>query len=85
MIMEYVSGGELFEYIVKHGRLKPDEARSFFQQIISGVDYCHRHSVVHRDLKVIIYIYTHKSFYSRRIFYWMTEIESRLQTLVFQT
>lgn len=48
MVMEFVSGGELFEYIVKHGRLKPDEARSFFQQIISGVDYCHRHMVVHR-------------------------------------
>ncbi|KAI6182839.1 5'-AMP-activated protein kinase catalytic subunit alpha-2 [Aphelenchoides bicaudatus] len=51
MIMEHVSGGELFEYIVKHGRLKSDEARNFFQQIISGVDYCHRHMVVHRDLK----------------------------------
>uniref|UniRef100_A0A914E2X9 non-specific serine/threonine protein kinase n=1 Tax=Acrobeloides nanus TaxID=290746 RepID=A0A914E2X9_9BILA len=51
MIMEYVSGGELFDYIVKHGRLKPPEARRFFQQIISGVDYCHRHMVVHRDLK----------------------------------
>ncbi|VDM74676.1 unnamed protein product [Strongylus vulgaris] len=51
MIMEYVSGGELFDYIVKHGRLKTPEARRFFQQIISGVDYCHRHMVVHRDLK----------------------------------
>lgn len=51
MIMEYVSGGELFDYIVKHGRLCEDEARRFFQQIISGVDYCHRHMVVHRDLK----------------------------------
>ncbi|XP_053209745.1 5'-AMP-activated protein kinase catalytic subunit alpha-2-like [Panonychus citri] len=51
MVMEYVSGGELFEYIVKHGKLKESEARRFFQQIISGVDYCHRHMVVHRDLK----------------------------------
>ncbi|CAJ0921211.1 unnamed protein product, partial [Mesorhabditis belari] len=51
MIMEYVSGGELFDYIVKNGRLKTPEARRFFQQIISGVDYCHRHMVVHRDLK----------------------------------
>ncbi|EFN76829.1 5'-AMP-activated protein kinase catalytic subunit alpha-2 [Harpegnathos saltator] len=40
MIMEYVSGGELFDYIVKHGKLKEYEARRFFQQIISGVDYC---------------------------------------------
>jgi 5'-AMP-activated protein kinase catalytic alpha subunit len=51
LIMEYVAGGELFDYIVKHGRLKEHEARRFFQQIISGVDYCHRHMVVHRDLK----------------------------------
>lgn len=51
MIMEYVSGGELFDYIVKHGKLKEYEAKRFFQQIISGVDYCHRHMIVHRDLK----------------------------------
>uniref|UniRef100_A0A1B0ALR7 non-specific serine/threonine protein kinase n=3 Tax=Glossina TaxID=7393 RepID=A0A1B0ALR7_9MUSC len=51
MIMEYVSGGELFDYIVKHGKLQEYEARRFFQQIISGVDYCHRHMIVHRDLK----------------------------------
>merc|ERR1711962_1556312 len=51
MVMEYVAGGELFDYIVKHGKLKEEDARRFFQQIISGVDYCHRHNVVHRDLK----------------------------------
>lgn len=49
--MEYVSGGELFDYIVKQGKLHESEARKFFQQIISGVDYCHRHMIVHRDLK----------------------------------
>ncbi|PIK46654.1 5'-AMP-activated protein kinase catalytic subunit alpha-2 [Apostichopus japonicus] len=51
MVMEFVSGGELFDYIVKHGKIKEFEARRFFQQIISGVDYCHRHMIVHRDLK----------------------------------
>lgn len=51
MVMEYVSGGELFEYILKHGKLTEKNARRFFQQIISGVDYCHRHMIVHRDLK----------------------------------
>merc|ERR1719221_1272822 len=51
MVMEYVSGGELFDYIVKHGKLTEDKARRFFQQIMSGVEYCHRHNVVHRDLK----------------------------------
>eukprot|EP00124_Ichthyophonus_hoferi_P001744 Ihof_evm6s100 gene=Ihof_evmTU6s100 len=51
LVMEYVAGGELFEYIVKHGKLSEDAARKFFQQIICGVEYCHRHKVVHRDLK----------------------------------
>lgn len=51
MVMEFVSGGELFDYILKHGKLSERDARRFFQQIISGVDYCHRHMIVHRDLK----------------------------------
>jgi len=51
VVMEYVKTGELFDYIVEKGRLMEDEARHFFQQIISGVEYCHRNMVVHRDLK----------------------------------
>lgn len=39
--MEYAAGGELFDRIVKAGRFSEDEARFFFQQLISGVDYCH--------------------------------------------
>ncbi|KAL3844641.1 hypothetical protein ACJIZ3_002044 [Penstemon smallii] len=51
VVMEYVKSGELFDYIVEKGRLNEEEARKFFQQIISGVEYCHRNMVVHRDLK----------------------------------
>ncbi|XP_027123585.1 SNF1-related protein kinase catalytic subunit alpha KIN10-like [Coffea eugenioides] len=51
VVMEYVKSGELFDYIVEKGRLQEDEARHFFQQIISGVEYCHKNMVVHRDLK----------------------------------
>jgi 5'-AMP-activated protein kinase catalytic alpha subunit len=51
VVMEYVKSGELFDYIVEKGRLQEEEARRFFQQIISGVQYCHRNMVVHRDLK----------------------------------
>ncbi|KAL7623171.1 Protein kinase [Parahypoxylon ruwenzoriense] len=50
MVLEY-AGGELFDYIVKHGRLPESQARQFFQQMICAVEYCHRHKVVHRDLK----------------------------------
>lgn len=50
MVLEYVPM-ELFEYIVKHGRLGEAKARKLFQQIICAVEYCHRHKIVHRDLK----------------------------------
>ncbi|CAI9099438.1 OLC1v1036264C2 [Oldenlandia corymbosa var. corymbosa] len=51
VVMEYLNSGELFYYITERNRLPEDEARHFFQQIISGVEYCHNHMVVHRDLK----------------------------------
>ncbi|XP_038892877.1 SNF1-related protein kinase catalytic subunit alpha KIN10-like isoform X1 [Benincasa hispida] len=51
VVMEYVKSGELFDYIVEKGRLKEDEARRIFQQIICGVEHCHRNMIVHRDLK----------------------------------
>lgn len=51
LFVEYVPKGEIFEYIVEQGRLAEEEGRRFFQQIISGVEYCHHHMVVHRDLK----------------------------------
>ena len=51
LIMEYCSGGELFQHIVKNRRLKEDEAAKMYQQIISGVEYIHKLGIVHRDLK----------------------------------
>ncbi|MBA0831568.1 hypothetical protein Goarm_016027 [Gossypium armourianum] len=51
IVTEYAESGDLFDYIVQKRRLKEDEARKLFQQIISGVEYCHRCMVVHRDLK----------------------------------
>ncbi|KAK4195630.1 kinase-like domain-containing protein [Triangularia verruculosa] len=50
MVLEY-AGGELFDYIVQHGKMREDEARRFFQQMLCAVEYCHRHKIVHRDLK----------------------------------
>lgn len=51
LILEHVSGGELFDHLVKRGRLPLGEARRFFAQMISAVDFCHKHCVCHRDLK----------------------------------
>jgi serine/threonine-protein kinase SRK2 len=50
--MEYAAGGELFERICSAGRFSEDEARYFFQQLISGVSYCHAMQICHRDLKL---------------------------------
>ncbi|KAI9154050.1 hypothetical protein LWI28_020342 [Acer negundo] len=50
-VMEYMECGELFDYIVERGRIQEAESRRFFQQLIAGLEYCHRNMVVHRDLK----------------------------------
>ncbi|KAJ2843200.1 Serine/threonine-protein kinase, partial [Coemansia erecta] len=52
IFQELVSGGQMLDYIISHGRLKEKHARKFARQIASAIDYCHRNSIVHRDLKI---------------------------------
>ncbi|KAI3939529.1 hypothetical protein MKX01_038484, partial [Papaver californicum] len=51
IVLEFVTGGELFEKVLNHGRMKEEEARKYFQQLICAIDYCHSRGVYHRDLK----------------------------------
>ncbi|ONK65168.1 uncharacterized protein A4U43_C07F34390 [Asparagus officinalis] len=51
IVLELVTGGELFDKIASQGRLKEDDARKYFQQLINAVDFCHSRGVFHRDLK----------------------------------
>lgn len=52
IVLEYASGGELFDYILNHRYLKDNAARRLFAQLISGVGYLHKKGIVHRDLKL---------------------------------
>ncbi|KAK6930369.1 NAF domain [Dillenia turbinata] len=52
MVLEYVTGGELFDKIATKGKLPEAEGRKLFQQLIDGVSYCHDKGIFHRDLKL---------------------------------
>ncbi|GMF17954.1 unnamed protein product [Phytophthora lilii] len=51
LIMEHVDGGEMFEYIVAHHRIREPEAAYLFRQIVDGLAYLHANEITHRDLK----------------------------------
>ena len=50
-MLELISGGELFDKIVREGRFSEPLARSYFRELLNGVKYCHTQGVCHRDLK----------------------------------
>ncbi len=52
VVLEYLSGGELFERIKRHSRFGEPEARAIFHQLLAAVAELHSRGIVHRDLKV---------------------------------
>lgn len=51
MVMDLVRGGELFKHMERYGETGETTVRKYFQQMVDGLDYCHRRGVCHRDLK----------------------------------
>ena len=72
IILEYASGGELFDYILNHRYLKDPAARRLFAQLVSGVGYLHKKGIVHRDLKLENLLARPKSEYHHHRF-WVRE------------
>ncbi|VEU20562.1 DEKNAAC101488 [Brettanomyces naardenensis] len=51
LVLEKVNGGELFNRVVKKGKLGQDETQDITRQLLTGLKYLHSMGIVHRDLK----------------------------------
>lgn len=51
LVLELVTGGELFDKILSAKKFDEDTARRFFQQMVVALHFCHKNGVAHRDLK----------------------------------
>ncbi|TGZ67053.1 hypothetical protein CRM22_005004 [Opisthorchis felineus] len=51
LVMEYAKNGEVFDHLLRIGRMPEKEAQKLFRQLFSAVEYCHQKNIVHRDLK----------------------------------
>ena len=61
IVLELVTGGELFDKIVSVGKLSEEQAIFYFNQLVEGVEYCHKLGVCHRDLKPEVSRDVHKN------------------------
>jgi len=52
IILEFLSGGQLFDYVAQSGRFTEAIARTFFHLLLETIEYCHQKEIYHRDLKL---------------------------------
>jgi serine/threonine protein kinase len=51
IVMDFCAGGDLFKYIISHGKLEEPIAAVVFKQVAGAIGYCHLRGVAHRDIK----------------------------------
>ncbi|KAF4002058.1 Protein kinase domain family protein [Saccharomyces cerevisiae] len=51
MVMEFVSGGDLMDFVAAHGAVGEDAGREISRQILTAIKYIHSMGISHRDLK----------------------------------
>lgn len=71
LVIEYAGGGNLCQYVKDRQRLSENEAREIFCQIAQGIAYMHHKNIIHRDVKVFIFIY-----FSLKIYYLKKKIKN---------
>lgn len=67
IVMELLSGSTLAEYLSEKGGMKPDEFKSIFSQLISGIEAAHASSLVHRDLKPSNVMFANSNFQDLKV------------------
>jgi len=60
MVLEFMTGGELFERIVEKDHFSEREAAATMKPIIDALNYCHKMGIAHRDLKPENLLYSSK-------------------------
>jgi serine/threonine protein kinase len=52
MVMDYLSGGDLFDRVMSKGKLAESIAQNYFMDVLRGLDFIHSHDIAHRDLSL---------------------------------